>query len=335
MIYITHVGQRFIHNGGAEIFLKDLSRCMKNEIQFKQSICTNVNFYEKEFCDTFPHPVFVGGEKEISNAITNDDVIICWGESNLNSMNLPTPKNCIFNACADVRYQLELCDKYVNHVIACSTRTATTVCFDKPHTVILPGINTKRLVSKENRIEKRRSVGVKDHEFLIGMIARIEKDKQQFLLIEAVEQLQDENIKAIFIGDGPDMELLKSKNSPNCLFVGHHEDVGDWWNILDCYCLLSSREGCPASLFESMFCKIPIISTLVGSAGDLLNEHNSIIVDGIKSLMEAIIKIKNNNNTLMTQLAFERFLQNGLIENTAKSWIKLIKRLRCTKKIHI
>jgi glycosyltransferase involved in cell wall biosynthesis len=333
--YITHVGQRFIHNGGAEIFLRSLSKHMNGEVQFRKSICTHPAMYDKNFCDTFPHPVIVGGEKEIADAINDGDTIICWGNVNLNSMELPSPTSCIFNACADVRYQLELCDKYVDYVIACSTQTASAVCYDKPHTIILPGIEVKRLSSKENKFHKRRNLGIEDHDFLVGMIARIDEEKQQFLLVEAMRQLQNKNIKAIFVGDGPKMEYLKSQSPPNCLFVGHQDDIGEWWNILDCYCLLSLREGCPASLFEAMFCKVPIISTQVGSVGDLLDKNNSIIIDDLETLTKAIAKIQNGDNSSMVQSAFDKFFEHGLVEDTAEAWTKIIRKNICLKKMKL
>jgi len=104
MIRITHIGQRFIHNGGAEIFLRDFSvHLSKLGCTITQSICTDANLYEQSFCESFPHPVIIGGEKEISQAILRNDVIVCWGNINLNSMNLPMPQISIFNACAEAR----------------------------------------------------------------------------------------------------------------------------------------------------------------------------------------------------------------------------------------
>jgi len=309
---------------------------MDKDVRFRQSICVGIDFYDKKFCDTFPHPVIVGGEKEISNSIKNGDVIVCWGDINLNSMNLPTSISCVFNACAEVRSLLESCDKYVNHVIACSTRVASTVCYDKPHTVILPGIDVKRLMAKESRLKKRLSLKIGDDDFLVGMIARIDDQKQQQMLVDAMKKIQDPNIKAIFVGSGPKMNYLIDENISNCLFVGHQTNIGEWWNILDCYCLLSTSEGCSASLFEAMFCEIPIITTLVGSVDDILDKYSAIMISDINELIEAIYKIKNDGiGSSMVKVAKEKFYQYGDIEHTAKSWEKLIKRLTCTKKLFI
>ena len=145
--YITHIGQKFLHNGGAEIFLRDISKLFKNKnFEIRQSICTQKKFYEKEFCETFPHPVIIGDQEEITNAINMGDVILIWGHLRLNEMKLPKPEICIFNACAEVKEQLEGCSNYVTHIIACSTKTASVMCENYAHTVILPGIETKKLV---------------------------------------------------------------------------------------------------------------------------------------------------------------------------------------------
>lgn len=323
---ITQVGQRFIHNGGAEIFLRELSKQFVHDITFRQSICTHKHLYEKEFCDTFPHPVIIGGKDEIETAIREGDVIICWGNVNLNSMDLTKPKVCIYNACAETRNQIQTSLNYITHAIACSTKTAHAVCHDVPHTIILPGISTERLTITESRSEKRQKLGIKDTDFLVGMISRIEAQKRQSWLVEAMRRA-DNNTKAIFVGDGPMLQELKENSPSNCLFVGHKNDVGNWWNILDCYCLLSTNEGCPAALFEAMYCKVPIISTLVGSAADLLNNENSIIISESEDLQAAIKTIRQRDRTQMVNLAYTKFQKHGEIKKTAYRWMNLIRKL--------
>jgi len=322
---ITHIGQRFIHNGGAEIFLRELSaKYFQKEIKFRQSICTDHRLYEKKFCDTFPHPVIIGGEKEITEAIEQGDALICWGNVNLNSMNLPQPKICIYNACAEVRLLLETSKKYITHAIACSTKTANTVCYDVPHSIILPGISTDRLAANNSK-GLRKILGVADDEFLIGMIARLEDQKRQSWLIDAMRG--QEKTKAIFVGDGPRLQSLKNSAPSNCLFVGHKENIGNWWSILDCYCLLSTNEGCSASLFEAMYLKVPIICTPVGSVCDLLDENSSIVVNNFKEFRKAIYEIKKRDKNKMTKLAFQKFEKYGKIKKTAYRWQNLLRKL--------
>ena len=332
MINITHISQNFLHNGGAEIFLRDFStELIKHECFIRQSICVDVNRYNKEFCNTFPHPVIVGGRSEIQKAILNNDVIICWGHIKLNTMNLSKPRLCIFNACAEVPEQIRECDQLITNIIACSNKTANAVALNYHHKVIYPGINTSKFSITEDRKSLRAKLGVEENCFLVGMIARTEFQKRQHWLIDCVNKLQCDNIKAIFVGDGPALQQYKQKGGKNCIFVGHQSDVSNWWNIIDAYCLLSEKEGCSAALFESMYFKVPIISTPVGSAQDFLNDTNSIVVNSESELMSVISSINHKLNLKeMADNCHKTFQIYGSIETTAYEWSKYIKL--CLKK---
>lgn len=342
-VNITHICTRFVCNGGAEIFLKDLSCEFNDEIKFRQSICLEHNYYDDDFCNSFPHPVVKGGLKEINDAIVNEDVIIFWSDINLNNSNLPKPKICIYNLCSEHETEIINSNKYINHIIACSTKV-TEIC--KRHSIdyslILPGISTtsSRLKITENKETKRASLGINKNDFLIGMIARLDDNKRQLELIKVMNCIKYDKIKAIFIGDSNSpnnnyLDYLKSNSTgDNCIFIPHQINIGNWWQILDCYCMLSRSEGCSAALFESLYFKVPVISTPVGSYLDILNSKNSIIINDCKQdLFSAIIKMYNlslnkSRLTLLKSNEHEMFLRHGDIRQTASKWKELILRLK-------
>lgn len=330
-VNITHIGQRFLHNGGAEIFLKGLSKLLeKTNVRIKKSICTQEEFYEEDFCKTFPHPVILGREKEIAQAINDGDVLVIWGNLKLNQMKLPKPRLCIFNACVEAPEQLSGCSNYVDHVIACSTRTSKLICNNIANSIILPGIDKSRMIATESREKIRNLLGIKDDDFLVGMIARIDSQKRQDWLIDAMSQIKDKKIKAIFVGDGPNLHSLSQRKVNNCMFVGHKDDIANWWLALDCYCLLSEVEGCPASLFEAMYMRVPVICTNVGSVPDLLTNKEAIIINNKSELVDAIYKIKYQCDLDLESL-YKKFLKYGDINQTALSWKMLIKKLYSMK----
>lgn len=328
-IKITHVNDRYLNNGGAEIFLRELYPHLR-DVTIRQSICVRPDRIDQDFASTFPFPVIAGGRQEIQQAIDADDVIICWGNNQLNKLVDRKPKVCIYNACADARQQLLGCNEIVTHVIASNSLICKTVAFDFPHTRILPGVNPDRLITTESRDETRRLLNYTKNDFVVAMIARIDFEKQQDWLVQCRRQLPP-HVKALFVGDGPDRAKLEEVADENCRFVGHQKAVGNWFNCIDAYCLLSSTEGCPAAMFEAMFAKVPIIATPVGSVPDLI-EHgkNGMVVTNHKELVVAINTLADNPEygKSLANEAYQTAIANGHIKETASQWESLIKKLK-------
>jgi len=92
-------------------------------------------------------------------------------------------------------------------------------------------------------------------------------------------------------------------------FLENPNDVSDYFKSSDLYIVTSREEGGPKSILESMACGVPIISTKVGMAPDLIESgKNGFLVDleNTESIYENACKIIENKNLQ------ELFVQNGL-----------------------
>jgi glycosyltransferase involved in cell wall biosynthesis len=329
MINVTHINDRFLRNGGAEIFLRELAPRLKG-VRIRQSICLRQGNIDEEFTKTFSFPVRFGGRSEIQEAIAAGDILLCWGQVKLNEVLTAKPDICIFNACCEDESQLMNCNRVVTHVIASNSRIKRGMAASWPSTLILPGVNPDRVQVKTHRDVMRSKLGIQPNEFLVGMIARIDHQKRQNWLVECSQQLPP-NTKVLFVGDGPDRKKLQSIAPSNCLFTGHQSDgLGDWFNCLDAYCLLSSIEGCPAALYEAMYVGVPVIATPVGSVCDLIRDgENGLIVNTQEALVQAIGKLISNPTLRigLGQAGQHTAHQFGDIEKTARSWESLINKL--------
>lgn len=317
-----------MHNGGAEIFLRELTKYL-TKVKIRQSICLRPHNISTAFTSTFPFPVRAGGRKEIHDAIGEGDILLCWGRIHLNDVITTKPEVCIFNACVDEPEQYLNCDRFVTHVIASNSKVQQQVPPSLRSTLILPGVNPDRLNVTVTKEKMRADLGLKPDDFVVGMIARIDYQKRQGLLVECARRMP--HIKALFVGDGPDQKKLQAVAPSNCIFVGHQTDgLGNWFNCLDTYCLLSSTEGCPAALFEAMFMGVPVIATNVGSVPDLIQHgDNGLIVDTPESLDKAIQSLIDNP---LLGVGLGGAGQNmaykvGHIKHTAQRWEELIVRL--------
>ena len=157
----------------------------------------------------------------------------------------------------------------------------------------------KKLSSKEIQ-EKRKEFGLKDKDFVVLMVAEINKNKNHIQLINAMDILKDKypNIKVLCIGDGTLKESLEkqiiSRNLQNNIFVlGYRLDVNKLINISDIGMLLSRREGLPRNIMEFMACGRKVIATDIRGCRDLICDETIgtlVNVDDYESTAKAIEK---------------------------------------------
>ena len=157
----------------------------------------------------------------------------------------------------------------------------------------------KKLSSKEIQ-EKRKEFGLKDKDFVVLMIAEINKNKNHIQLINAMDILKDKypNIKVLCIGYGTLKESLEKqiilRNLQNNIFMlGYRLDVNKLINISDIGILLSRREGLPRNIMEFMACGRKVIATDIRGCRDLICDETIgtlVNVDDYESTAKAIEK---------------------------------------------
>lgn len=144
----------------------------------------------------------------------------------------------------------------------------------------------KKLGEKEI-IEKRNELGLSKDDFVVLMIAELNKNKNHMQLINAMKILKEKypNIKAICIGDGYMMDSLKEYVNVNSLqnnifMLGYREDVNNLINISNIGILMSYREGLPRNIMEFMACGRRVIATDIRGCRDIVcNDSVGQLVD--------------------------------------------------------
>lgn len=145
------------------------------------------------------------------------------------------------------------------------------------------GINLEKYtqLSKEEKDKKRKEIGINENDFIITMIAELNKNKNQIQLIRAIEKINKEcpRLKVLFIGEGPKIEYLKKEGirrgvEEKLIFLGFRKDINELINISDIGALLSYREGLPRSIMEFMANGKNIIATNIRGCKDLISNDN-------------------------------------------------------------
>ena len=92
-------------------------------------------------------------------------------------------------------------------------------------------------------------------------------------------------------------------------YLNDYKKINEYYNLLDLYIVSSRLEGGPRALLESQAAGVPIVSTRVGMADDVITDGiNGFLVDdlGVGGLVKKCEDLINNN-TLR-----ELFVNNGL-----------------------
>lgn len=109
----------------------------------------------------------------------------------------------------------------------------------------------------ENRASIREKYGVEENVMLMGIVGRLEREKNQGFLIDILYGLPTKlNAKLIIIGDGYTKNDLVEKIkglglSDKVIFTGQVSDVYKYYSAMDIFCLPSFGEGFPFVLVEA------------------------------------------------------------------------------------
>ena len=148
--------------------------------------------------------------------------------------------------------------KYANTYFACSEFAGRYLFGDKTFdngevTVINNAISIDKFKFDEQlRKKKRKELGIKDNQLLIGHIGRFVEQKNHRFLIDIFNEIYKQNKNAILllVGQGPLVDEIKEKVKDlglknNVKFLGQRKDANELYQAMDIFCLPSLYEGLP------------------------------------------------------------------------------------------
>ncbi|WP_120510984.1 glycosyltransferase [Photobacterium salinisoli] len=146
-------------------------------------------------------------------------------------------------------------------------------------TTIPHGVDTQRF-QPGNQSMARLRLGLPTGAKIIGTAGRLIPEKRQHLLIHALSHLP-ENVHLTLAGEGSlaqalHMLTIKLSLSHRVHFMGHVENMPEFYQALDLFCITSEEEDYPASPLEAQACGIPAALTDMGACSDVLCPLNGI-----------------------------------------------------------
>jgi len=137
-------------------------------------------------------------------------------------------------------------------------------------TSIPTGIDLERFTPSD-KLTARRELNLPTDRKIVGIVAALRREKGHQYLCEATRMLDRNDFDLLIVGDGLSRDLLDKWIGENGLqervhLAGNQKDVVPFLSAMDIFVLPSwGIEGVPQSIMQAMSCRLPVISTTVGS----------------------------------------------------------------------
>ena len=147
-------------------------------------------------------------------------------------------------------------------------------------------------------------VQAEEKPFTFGVACRLIKLKNIEESMQIIKYLNDSGINCKFkiAGDGPEKSYLISKAKELDIldkleFLGHLEDLDEFYNSLDCYLISSFTEDLPISMLEALSFGKLILSRDVGGIPEILQRCDALIYKSFNSDKSQIYEFVKRNET--------------------------------------
>lgn len=186
--------------------------------------------------------------------------------------------------------------------------------------------------SNFNRTEKRKSIGISEHDFMIISVGELNRNKNHQSIIRAISTLNNKKVKYILCGTGPlenDLiKLVKELYLENqVIFLGFRSDISELMNAADLFVFPSIREGLSLSLMEAMASGLPIVCSKIRGNIDLIDEgEGGYLVKPFEiEAFAKYIKIMIENNSIRS--CFSKYNLKKVENYSIESVIEVMRKI--------
>ncbi len=152
-----------------------------------------------------------------------------------------------------------LCRNILYEKIACGQEAGKWLFGKKDFLILNNGIDVEAFrFNAENREEIRSQLGIKEKDTVIGLIARLEEQKNHRFLLDVFKEYQklDGNSKLLLVGEGSLKSELEEKVNvlgmqDKVFFLGRRDDTNKIYSAMDIFLMPSWFEGFSIALVEA------------------------------------------------------------------------------------
>ena len=199
------------------------------------------------------------------------------------------------------------------------------------NTDVFPNCVNTDIFRKMDVTEMKHKLGINNNDFVISFVGGFIPRKGPDRVAQAIRNLNDPNIKVIFIGK-PFPGYAYDFDCPGIIHKGplDHDLIPIYVNCSDVFVLPTQKEGCSNAVVEALAIGLPVISSDGPFNDDILDDKNSIRInpDDVGALTRAIRKLRDNKELRqsMSDYSFSRHDEYG-ISGRARKILSFINKL--------
>ena len=172
--------------------------------------------------------------------------------------------------------------KFTDEVVSISN--AISSILDKSGMYLNSPIISSAVKGKEldikRAIELKKSLGIQDGVKIIGLISALESHKDPVTALKTIHELQKvrQDFAVLHFGDGMMFDqvsqTIQELELDQLYFqMGHHENVEDYFSMMDVFLMTSKEEGLGSSVLDAFHYEVSVVSTNAGGLNDLVKER--------------------------------------------------------------
>lgn len=187
-------------------------------------------------------------------------------------------------------------------------------------------------VTKEEKKELLKSLGLSEKDFIIIYPAELSKRKRQVWLINSIKDLlyKYKDIKLLLPGkdslNGELSNLIKKlKLEEQVLLLGYRKDIPKLLRISNLSISTANQEGLPVNIMEAMYVGLPIVVTDCRGNRDLITNtnHSSIVpLEDSEKFSKSIEKIYFKNHDKKYDYNIDDITLDAVMEDYRKIYFK-------------
>lgn len=246
------------------------------------------------------------------------------------------------------RVAQKLLNVWTTAFIANSSSTRDYVCrveqvSESRVSVIHNGVDLERFanLTEIDRVKAREDLGIPAEARVVGIVANLRPVKQLEVFLRAAKRVNEKSpdVRFVIVGEGSERQHLDSvvRNlgiEKRVVFLGRRTDIPYVLSSFDIGVLSSSSESFSNALVEYLAAGLPIVTTDVGGANDIVMEGvNGYIVPvgDYAALAEKIIAVLSRGagdmGAVGRSIAEKRFAIATMVSNTENLYLNLSEHL--------
>ncbi|WP_297486066.1 glycosyltransferase family 4 protein [Sulfurimonas sp.] len=182
-------------------------------------------------------------------------------------------------------------------------------------------MGVKEVVPDPKKVEILREKYNLGDSFVVGIVGRIQENKGQWMVIDALSKLKDKNIKALIIGHTMDDAYLQSLKDrvkeygieDKIIFTGFTKEVNEHFHLCDVAILATRNETFGLVVVEAMMNEVVVIATKKGGPIEIIEDKkDGLFFDRtVEDLYQKILYLFENREKVkeMAKLAKVKALQ--------------------------